>query len=301
MNRLVAHAVLLMVALIWGLTFVFQSTGMETIGPFSFIAIRFLIGAVALLPFALWERRRVCLLNQIRKERAEGQNLLLLGTLGLGGIMGIGAILQQVGVGITSVANAAFLTTLYMPLVPIFGLLLFGRNINRYRWGAVALFVIGSAMMSGVSPEDAVIGDFVIIVSASFWAGHIMLVGWLAQRVHAPFQLAFVQTVMTTIIGTIVMLPTETITWADLPPVLPELLFAGVLSTGLAFTMQLVAQRYASSTASAILLSLEGMIAAFAGWIILGQVMMAIAIGGAFVIFVAVLIIELTPERGRFL
>jgi drug/metabolite transporter (DMT)-like permease len=293
--RLISHGLLILTAIIWGTTFVFQTTGMETLGPLGFTAARFLVGAIALLPIALFEARRVSLISQF--SAVDGKTVLI-GVFGLGLLMATGSILQQISLGHTSVANAAFLTTLYVPLVPIFGLMLFRRNISVIRWGAVAVFIIGSGMMTGVSPDEAVFGDIIVAIGALFWAGHIMVVGWLARLTDAPFQLAFCQTAMTAVFAFLFILPSsETISLAAITPALPELLFAGVLSTGLGFGLQLVAQRYASNTASAIMLSLEGVFAAIAGWLMLGQSMAGLAIAGATLIFTAVLIIELTPER----
>lgn len=292
--RLLAHSMLLLTAVIWGVTFVFQATGMETLGPYGFTFVRFVIGSIAIFPIAYLEWRK----RDLRKVISAGdRNVMIIGTLGLGGLMGAGSILQQVSLGITSVANTAFLTTLYVPLVPIFGYILFRQRINLFRCGAVGVFIIGSALMTGVSPDEAVVGDILVVIGALFWTGHIMLVGWLVRRTGTPFQLAFIQTVVTGLIALAVMLPTETISVAAIIPAIPELLFAGVLSTGVGFTLQLVAQRYASNTASAILLSLEGVFAAIAGWVMLGQSMVLLAIIGASLIFVAVLIVELTPEK----
>lgn len=284
---------LMLTALIWGVTFVFQTTGMETLGPYGFTTVRFVIGALAILPVALWEHRRSSLITNFS---ASDGKVIIIATLGLGLLMGAGSILQQVSLGITSVANTAFLTTLYVPLVPIFGLILFRHNINRLRWGAVAVFMAGSLMMTGVSPAEAVMGDILVVIGALFWTGHIMLVGWLVRRTGTPFQLAFVQTVITAIMACGFMLPNESLSVAAIMPALDDLLFAGVLSTGLGFTLQLVAQRYASNAASAILLSLEGVFAAFAGWMMIGQSMAGVAIVGAGLIFCAVLIVELTPD-----
>jgi drug/metabolite transporter (DMT)-like permease len=164
------------------------------------------------------------------------------------------------------------------------------------RWVAVAIFVMGSWLMSGASPSDAVIGDVMVIIGAFFWAGHIMLVGWMAQRTHAPFQLAFLQMLITTILSYFVFSFTETMTLMDLSAVWPEILFAGIMSTGLGFTLQLIAQQHCSNAAAAILLSLEGVFAAISGWVLLGQSMLVSAMMGAGLIFVAVLIVELSPE-----
>ena len=300
MTRSLSHAFLLLTAFIWGVTFVFQTTGMETLGPFGFSAFRFLVGSIAILPIALWEMREVNLWSLSTTASAQisakERRNIFWGTIILGVIMFIGSALQQVSLGITSVANTAFLTTLYVPLVPILGFVLFSKNIGKWRWFAVGIFVVGSWMMSGVSPDEAVIGDIMVVIGAVFWAFHIMLVGWLAQHTKAPFQLAFMQTVITAILSFIVLFLVETFTIADVMAVMPEILFAGVMSTGLGFTLQLVAQQHCSNAAAAILLSLEGVIAAFAGWILLDQVMVAIAIMGAALIFIAVLVVELTPE-----
>ncbi|NBQ83218.1 MAG: EamA/RhaT family transporter [Alphaproteobacteria bacterium] len=275
MSRQVAHGLLLLTSFVWGITFVFQTTGMETIGPFGFTTLKFLTGTITILPMAIWEYRRAPL-----------QTIML----------DSGSALQQVSLGITSIANTAFLTTLYVPLVPILGLLMFRRNMRKLRWVAVAIFVVGSWLMSGASPSDAVIGDVMVIIGAFFWAGHIMLVGWMAQRTHAPFQLAFLQMLITTILSYGVFSFTETMTLMDLSAVWPEILFAGIMSTGLGFTLQLIAQQHCSNAAAAILLSLEGVFAAISGWVLLGQSMLVSAMMGAGLIFVAVLIVELSPE-----
>jgi len=295
MSRQVAHGLLLLTSFVWGITFVFQTTGMETIGPFGFTTLKFLTGTITILPMAIWEYRRAPL-QTIMLDSKDDMVMIMIGIINLGVLMFVGSALQQVSLGITSIANTAFLTTLYVPLVPILGLLMFRRNMRKLRWVAVAIFVVGSWLMSGASPSDAVIGDVMVIIGAFFWAGHIMLVGWMAQRTHAPFQLAFLQMLITTILSYGVFSFTETITLMDLSAVWPEILFAGIMSTGLGFTLQLIAQQHCSNAAAAILLSLEGVFAAISGWVLLGQSMLVSAMMGAGLIFVAVLIVELSPE-----
>ena len=295
MSRQVAHGLLLLTSFVWGITFVFQTTGMETIGPFGFTTLKFLTGTITILPMAIWEYRRAPL-QTILMDNKDDRAMIMIGIINLGVLMFVGSALQQVSLGITSIANTAFLTTLYVPLVPILGLLMFRRNMRKLRWVAVAIFVVGSWLMSGASPSDAVIGDVMVIIGAFFWAGHIMLVGWMAQRTHAPFQLAFLQMLITTILSCFVFSFTETMTLMDLSAVWPEILFAGIMSTGLGFTLQLIAQQHCSNAAAAILLSLEGVFAAISGWVLLGQSMLVSAMMGAGLIFVAVLIVELSPE-----
>ena len=319
MSKTLSHSLLLITAFVWGITFVFQATGMDQgLGPFGFTAFRFLAGSIALLPLALWEARSASL-YQLLNQRPAAANIdanidaninakasavnpnkyLFIATMALGLIMFIGSALQQVSLGITSVANTAFLTTLYVPLVPLLGLVLFARNIRGLRWVAVGIFMVGSWLMSGASTSEAVIGDIMVVIGAVFWASHIMIVGWLAQQTNMPFQLAFTQTFITMVLSFLVLGFYESFTMAQVIAVLPEILFAGVMSTALGFTLQLMAQQHCSNAAAAIILSLEGVIAAVAGWILLDQSMANSAIFGAGLIFLAVLIVELTPEHQR--
>lgn len=287
MSGFLAHSLLLLVAFIWGVTFVFQTTGMETLGPFSFTWARFMFGSIALLPFALMESRQVSLFRQCRASRK-----ICWLALGLGLAMFCGSALQQISLGITSVANAAFFTTLYVPLVPLLGLFLFRRQPGMLIWLAVAVFVLGSWLMSGASPRSARLGDLLVIIGAVFWAFHIMIVGRLGRLSQAPIQMAFVQTVMTAFFALPLMLALEQPKFADFTPALPELLIAGVLSTALAFGLQLFAQRYSSNAAAALLLSLEGVFAALAAWLLIDQMMTVIAVIGAGLIVGAVLMVE---------
>ncbi len=296
MTRLLSHSTLLVVALIWGVAFVFQAKGLQELGPFAFVAFRFIIGAFTILPVAFMEWRKRPISTAIKDANNKNANTII-GIIALSGVMAIGSLMQQVSLGSTSVANAAFLTTLYVPFVPLLGLFIFRHNINPYRWGAVAIFILGSWLMTGYSASGITHGDIIVIISAVFWASHIMLVGAMAQRTNAPFQLAFIQTTATAILATMLMLMFETVSFDRIVSSLPDLLFTGVLSTGIAFTLQLVAQRYASSVASALLLSTESIIAAIAGWIILSQMMTSLSILGASLIFCAVLIVELKPDK----
>ena len=280
MSRQVSHGLLLVTSFVWGITFVFQTTGMETIGPFGFTTLKFLTGTITILPMAIWEYQRSPI-QSIVIASEDDNTKIVIGIICLGLLMFIGSVLQQVSLGITSIANTAFLTTLYVPLVPILGLLLFRRNMRKLRWMAVAIFLVGSWLMSGASPSEAVIGDVMVIIGAFFWAGHIMLVGWMAQRTHAPFQLAFLQMLLTTILSYVVFSFTETMTLMDLSAVWPEILFAGIMSTGLGFTFQLIAQQHCSNAAAAIILSLEGVFAALSGWVLLGQSMLISGMIGA--------------------
>lgn len=297
-SRLFAHAMLAFTALIWGTTFVFQTTGMKDVGAMGFQFYRFLAGAIALLPLAIIEyRRHGFFLAKDASDQRLSNTQLFWGAIGLGVLMFTGSALQQISLHTASVANVAYLTTLYVPLVPVFGLLLFGIHLPWSRWLAVAVFMIGSWLMTGADFSTITPGDWIVLLGAVFWAFHIMLVGALVVRREIPFQLAFLQTFITAILSLIVFVMIDTIDLSLAKAVLPDILFAGVLSIALGFTLQLIAQKNCSSSAAAIILSLEGMFAAFAGWILLEQSMTVMAIIGAIIIMIAVLLVELSPVR----
>ncbi|MGB1963811.1 MAG: DMT family transporter [Candidatus Puniceispirillales bacterium] len=293
-SRYFAHALLMLTAFIWGVSFVFQTTGMKDVGAMGFQFYRFLAGGLALLPIALWEYRK----NPFWKQQEHiSRKHILWGGLGLGVFMFAGSSLQQIALHTTSVANAAYLTTLYVPLVPIFGLFLFGIHLPWMRWLAVLVFMIGSWLMTGTNLNSITFGDWLVVSSAVFWALHIMLVGALVRLTKMPFQLAFVQTMLTALFSFVVFVVIDRIDLMLAYAVLPDILFAGVLSIAVGFTLQLVAQQNCSSSAAAILLSLEGVFAALAGWVLLEQDMTGLAIIGAGLIMVAILLVELTPAR----
>jgi drug/metabolite transporter (DMT)-like permease len=287
-----AHLLMLIAALIWGTTFIAQTTGMETIGPFGFTGARYLIGALAVLPFAVYECRKCSLVKEMQKD-----NLLLLQALGLGVMMFGGISLQQTALQYTLVANAAFLTTLYVPAVPLLIWLINRSVITRQIWLALGLCIGGSWLLSGSTSLLSQWGDFLVTIGALFWAGHIVLIGLVTKKIKAPFQLAFLQSILCVVFATPPTLLIETPLWTDFLPVLPELVYAGLFSVGIAYTLQLVAQGYASTTIAAFILSLESVFAAISGWLFLSQTLTISAITGCVMIFVAILIADVLPPQ----
>ena len=265
---------------------------METIGPFGFTGARYLIGALAVLPFAVYECRKCSLVKEMQKD-----NLLLLQALGLGVMMFGGISLQQIALQYTLVANAAFLTTLYVPAVPLLIWLINRSVITRQIWLALGLCIGGSWLLSGSTSLLSQWGDFLVTIGALFWAGHIVLIGLVTKKIKAPFQLAFLQSILCVVFATPPTLLIETPLWTDFLPVLPELVYAGLFSVGIAYTLQLVAQGYASTTIAAFILSLESVFAAISGWLFLSQTLTISAITGCVMIFVAILIADVLPPQ----
>ena len=279
-------------ALFWGATFIAQKTGMETIGPMGFTFGRYVIGALALLPLAIRETGKTNLLQAMRKDKR-----LCVGALCLGVFMFGGIGLQQTALLYTNVANAAFLTAFYVPLVPLIAALFLRRHIPLNIWPAVIVSLFGSYLLSGTSNLTAQFGDLLIISGAFFWAGHILLIQWVMNQINAPFQLSLLQSIVTAIIAGLFMVPLEMPAPADFLPMLPQLAFAGIVAVGLGFTLQLIAQRYTTAAAAALILSLESVFAAFFGWLLLGETLVFIALLGCSLIFLSIILAELVSEH----
>ena len=283
---------MLIAAFIWGTTFVAQTTGMDTIGPFAFNTARYLIGAIALLPLALIERRKLDLQVHLQTDMH-----LRYQTLGLGVMMFCGIALQQTALLYTQVANAAFLTALYVPAVPIFLFIFLRQPVAARIWLALILSLCGSWLLSGTTSLLNQWGDFLVATGALFWAGHIILIGIVMTKLKTPFQFAFVQNCLCVLFG---LLPTTLIEapqLTDFLPVMPELFYAGLFSVGIAYTLQMMAQGYASTTLAAFILSLESVFAAISGWLLLRQDLSWLAISGCTLIFVAIIIADVLPAH----
>ena len=287
MSRLVANCLMCITAIVWGATFIAQKTGMETIGPMGFTFARYLIGAGVILPFALYEAKQVNLLNTLKKDPKLNYAAVGLGLMMFGGIG-----LQQTALLYTNVANAAFLTALYVPLVPLIAAFCLRRHVPLNIWPAVFLSMAGSYLLSGTSSLDAQFGDILIIGGAFFWAGHILLIQHALEKIAAPFQLSVYQSLVTAIVAGVIMVPLESPQLADFLPMWPQLAFAGVMAVGIGYTLQLVAQRHTPAAAAAVILSLESVFAAIFGWWLLGEQLSILAISGCLLIFIAVIIAE---------
>ena len=291
MSQNSAHFLMLVAALIWGSTFIAQTTGMDTIGPLGFTAARYAIGALVVLPLALWEMRRTSLWQLARQDR-----VIFWQAIGLGVLMFGGIALQQTALKYTQIANAAFLTALYVPTVPLMGWALARMPIARKIWPAIGLSLFGTYLLSGNSSVISQWGDFLVMISALFWGGHIYLIGIITKKFAAPFQLSVLQSIVCMILAGIPMAIFEQPALADFQPQMIELLYAGGLSVGGAYTLQLLAQRYSHATTAAFILSLESVFAAIAGWVFLGETLGVIALTGCAFIFLAVCIADVISE-----
>ena len=291
MSRRMANFLMCCTALFWGATFIAQKTGMETIGPMGFTFGRYMIATFVLLPLAIYEATKVNLLSAMLQNKT-----LRWGALGLGMFMFGGIALQQTALIYTTIANAAFLTALYVPLVPLIAALFLSRHVPLNIWPAVVVSLFGSYLLSGSSNLSAQFGDLLILGGAFFWAGHILLIQAVISEINAPFQLSVLQSIITAVIAGVIMVPLENPAVSDFLPMLPQLAFAGVVAIGLGYTLQLVAQRHTTAATAALILSLESVFAAFFGWWLLDEGLIPIAIIGCSLIFLSIMLAEFVTE-----
>lgn len=286
MTRIRANLLLLLTAFIWGTAFVAQATAMDSLGPFGFVGARFLLAALAVLPLALHETRRA----PTRLNRPDVSLVMLVGA-----VFFLGNILQQVGIVHTTVTNAGFLTGLYVVMVPFMAWALFRAAPPAIVWPAVALSVSGTFLIGGGRVEALTGGDLLIVACAVFWAAHVTLVGYAVMRTQRPLLIACAQFAMSGIAGLGGALALEPIGVAALQGAALELLYAGLLSGGVGFTLQLVAQRSAPPVDAAVILSAEALFAALAGGVLLGERLPLLGWLGAASIFLAILIVQIGP------
>jgi len=290
MRRLHANLLLLVAALIWGVTFSVQQMAMEHIGPVLFTGLRFLLGALVVLPFAVNEMRTKRQRENWRLGRGALPWLVLTGT-----VLFTAALLQQIGIAATTVANAGFLTALYVPLTPILAILVLRQLPHPAIWPAAMACVGGAYLMAGGALDDVREGDAWVIAGALFWATHILLIGAMTARTGAPFVISFVQFLVCGVLGTIWGGATEPLSFADLSAAAPMLAFSGFLSVGVGFTLQVVGQRHTPAADASIILSAETVFAALAGAVLLGEHLGALEIGGGALILAGVLAVEVLP------
>ena len=294
MTRLQANFVLLVATMIWGATFTVQQITAEFIGPSLFTGSRFLLGALLVLPLALRQAGR--------KRRDEGWRLTRRGggMIALtGGALFLGALLQQIGIEGTTVANAGFLTGLYVPLTPLIALVILRQPPHWAVWPAAAGCLTGVDVRSGGELSDLTTGDLWVIAGAVFWAIHILMVGAVARSTGAPLVVAVGPFAVCAVLGLAWGLATEPVDLALLPQAVPGVLFAGLVSVGLGFTLQVVGQRHTPAADAAIILSAETVFAALTGAIVLGERLTATELTGCAMILAGVLSVELLPLWSR--
>ncbi len=293
MNRIQANFLLLLTAVIWGSTFVVQQVSTGGLDEIMFTSCRFFLGALVVFPFAVSQYKR-----NLKKERTLSRQDIF-GMILTGLALFSGAVLQQRGIFYTSVTNAGFLTALYVPLVPFIAFFFLRTKIHWSIWPASLSCLLGTYIMNGAGAFHLSAGDLWVIASALFWAIHVLLVGYMATKTQAPLVVALVQFLTVGLVGLIVGIAIEQPQLADFSGATFGILYAGCISVGTGFTLQVVAQRYSPAADSAIILSSETVFAAICAFIFLQDTFTLSQITGAALIFLGILAVQLIPPRSE--
>lgn len=277
-------------AIIWGTAFVAQSVGSNELNAFAFNCIRNFIGVVALIPALLWNLKRAgkTLSDIITKE-------LLLAGLICGTALCIASNFQQMGIEQSTVGKSAFITTLYIVLVPILGLFL-KKKVPLQVWLSVFLAGLGLYLLC-MKGEVFVLetGDIYLLLCAFFFSIQIMAVDYFAPKVHG-IALSIMQFLVTSLLSGIFMLFTEVPTWSEVSAAAVPLLYAGVISCGIGYTLQIIGQKHLSATVASLIMSLESVFASLAGWLILHEVLSTKELIGCGLVFAAVVLSQLPSK-----
>ena len=290
MSKSVSLLSALLCTFIWGTTFIAQDTGMDDIGPFTFNAVRFFVGFLAILPLAL--------LFETKKFRLEfkiGFRYFAILSFLIGLSLFLGSALQQVALLYTDVANAAFFTIFYVPMVPIIIFIFKRDSLHWSVWPSVILCLIGGYLLTNFYDAKVRLGDTLVILGALFWSTHIIFTGMIVKKYNLPLTLGAIQTLLVALFSFIFSLIYEAFVIENILNELGSILYAGILSGGFAFVLQIYAQKNITPAPAAIIFSLEGVFATVSAWFLLNQILDINNLLGCFFILCGVLLSQLLP------
>ena len=298
MNKFVLRQslLLLIAATIWGTAFVAQSVGMEYVGPFTFTATRNFVGCIVLLPFIFFMDRsgKKEIDKSINKQISKP---LILGGLLTGIALCIASNLQQYGIMYTSVGKSGFITAMYIVLVPIFGIVI-GRKQSLRMWIAILIAVAGLYFLCMTTGNYTIqIGDVLLLLCAVSFSIQILLVDHFSPLVNGV-KLAWVQFFVCGVLSAVLMFIYEQPTISGIVSGWSSILYAGALSTGVAYTIQVIAQKGMNPAVASLIMSMESVISVIAGWLILNQKLSKRELIGCGLMFAAIILVQL-PERNK--
>lgn len=290
--------ILLLTATIWGVAFVAQSVGMEYVGPFTFNCVRNIIGGIVLIPciFLLGKlngQKKVTLMPENKEER----KTLLLGGVLCGIFLCAASNMQQIGILYTTVGKAGFITACYIIIVPIMGMFL-GKKTGIGVWISVVFAVIGLYLLCMTDSLSFGKGDLYVLFCAVLFAGHIMVIDYFAPKVDGV-KMSCIQFFVCGILSGVLMLIFEEPSLGALFAAKVPILYAGVLSCGVAYTLQIIGQKNMNPTVASLILSLESCISVLAGWIILHQALSGRELLGCVVMFAAIILAQLPSKNDK--
>ena len=290
MSKTVSLFSALLCTFIWGTTFIAQDTGMDSIGPFTFNAVRFFVGFLAIVPLViLFELKKFKL-----EFKLDFKTFVVLSFL-IGLSLFLGSALQQVALLYTDVANAAFFTIFYVPMVPIIIFLFKKKSIHWSVWPSVVLCLIGGYLLTNFHDVTVRLGDTLVVLGALFWSTHIIFTGIIVTKYNLPLTLGAIQTLLVALFSFMIGFIYEEFLIENILNEIDSILYAGILSGGFAFVLQIYAQKNITPAPAAIIFSLEGVFATIAAWFLLNQILGVNNLLGCFFILCGVLLSQLLP------
>ena len=292
-KKLISLICAILSSFIWGTAFIAQDMGMDYIGPFSFITGRMFLGFIALVPFFF-----IFEFKKVMKDRLS-LKIIFIYLFFLGFLLFGGNALQQYSLLYTDVANSAIFTIFYVLIVPVLSYYLFSKKIHWSVWPAVLVCIIGGFLLTELDNITVRLGDTLVLLGAFFWAFHIVFISKFLKIFNYPMTIAMGQCLLGSLIAFVPSIAMENVSLANLLMEKEELLYAGVLSSGIAFLLQIYSQQNLSPAPVAIIFSLEGVFAAIFGWILLSQFLSGMKIFGIILILSAVIFSQLSPTYDK--
>ena len=288
MSNTQANLLMLLATFIWGTAFVSQTTGMGAIGPFTFSFARFFFATLTVLPLAFF-------LEYSNFKKIFSNKKLVILSLSTGFVLFLGMGLQQYALQISQISNVAFLTALYVPIVGIISRFIFKTQLHWIIWIAVLLCLYGSYLLASNQNIEIQKSDSLIFLAAFCFALHIIFIDVFMKKINSPFTFGCTQYLIVFILSLFIAIIFENPTIENISIEWFEILYTGILSAGIGYTLQIIAQHKASPTPAAIILSMEAVFAALAGWILINQTLDTNKVLGCVAIFAGVLIVQLIP------
>lgn len=300
-SHLKSNMLLFLTAFIWGSSFIAQSKGADVLGPFTFNSFRYTLAVIALTPVIMFlNKKNADKRDQMTAgEKASEKKYLIYGGIATGLALFVASSLQQYAMAFTTAAKAGFITTLYVILVPIVGIFL-KKKVRPVIWLCAIMGVVGLYLLS-MQPGTFSIshGDFFVLLCALGYTAHILIIDYFSPKTDGV-KLSCLQFVVVAICSSAAMFMTETLVMGDVVKAIIPLLYAGVLSSAVAYTLQIVAQKDADPTVASLILSLESVFAAICGALLLGELLSLREVAGCVIMFIAIIVAQL-PEKNNSL
>lgn len=292
-RKVLSSLLLLLTAMIWGIAFVAQSVGMEHVGPWTFVFARYVVSTIVLLPVSLFSVRKRR--SYIRPSKTAIRTYLL-GGMTCGAFLGTASIAQQIGIQYTTAGKAGFITALYVVLVPVIGIV-FGKLPQAKIWLSVVIGLFGLYLISIREGLTIGQGDGPVMLCALVFSMQILSVDYFSGRLGNVIVLSNLQFAFSSLLALFGMLYFEHPVFADIKAAALPILYAGALSGAVGYTLQIIAQKHTEPAVASLLMSLESVFSALAGWVILHQVLSGRELVGCALVFGAVLLAELPVEK----